>query len=103
MGQTAPEYFKPYLYDTGTYDPTRFKNSSILYSFSDRLILVRLAAGTAVYLSTPRASFLDGRFVFSNYDMEQLEELKEKIVEEDLLKTKVTFGDCLGSTVIPPK
>lgn len=66
------------------------------------LAVVRLAAGTAVYLSTPRASYLDGRFVFSNYDMERLETLKEKIVKEDLLKTRVVFGDLLGTAVIPP-
>ncbi|KUL87488.1 hypothetical protein ZTR_04573 [Talaromyces verruculosus] len=73
MGQSAPAYFKPYLYDT-----------------------VDLAAGTAVYLSTPRAGFLGGRFVFANYDMEALENLREEIIEKDLLKTKVDFGSELG-------
>ena len=80
MGESAPDYFKPYLYDS-----------------------LELAGGTAVYLSTPRAGFLDGRFVFSNYDMERLEGLREVIVKDDLLKSKVDFGDCLGSKVVPPK
>lgn len=79
MGHNAPDYFKPHLYDT-----------------------LDLAGGTAVYLSTPRASFLDGRFVFANYDMEKLETLKESIVSEDLLKQKVVFGDQLRSAVVPP-
>lgn len=80
MGETAPDYFKPYLYDS-----------------------LDLPGGTAVYLSTSRAGFLDGRFVFSNYDMERLEGLKDVILEHDLLKSKVDFGDCLESGVVPPE
>ena len=79
MGESAPDYFKPCLYDS-----------------------LDLAGGTAVYLSTSRAGFLDGRFVFSNYDMERLEALKDVTVKEDLPKQKVDFGDCLRSTVVPP-
>lgn len=55
-----------------------------------------------MYLSTPRAGFLGGRFVFANYDMEALENLREEIIEKDLLKTKVDFGSALGSAVVPP-
>lgn len=72
------------------------------FTYSGFLVLVNLAAGTALYLSTPRASFLAGRFVFSNWDMEQLEGLKEKIVNENLLISRIRFGDQLGSAVIPP-
>ncbi|KAF4628185.1 hypothetical protein G7Y89_g9966 [Cudoniella acicularis] len=79
MGEKAPDYFKPFLYDT-----------------------LGLAGGTAVYLSTPRASFLDGRFIFANYDMEQLETLKDEILEKDLLKQRIQFGDNLRSAVVPP-
>lgn len=64
---------------------------------------VNLAAGTAVYLSTPRAGFLAGRFVFSNWDMEQLEGLEDQIVSEDLLKSRIRFGEQLDNAVIPPK
>lgn len=63
---------------------------------------MNLAAGTAVYLSTPRASFLAGRFVFSNWDMKQLEELKDRIVSEDLLKSRIRLGEQLDSAVVPP-
>ncbi|MCJ1267189.1 hypothetical protein MMC22_007074 [Lobaria immixta] len=80
MGQRAPEQFRSRLYDT-----------------------VNLAAGTAVYLSTPRAGFLAGRFVFSNWDMEQLEGLKDQIVSEDLLKSRIRFGEQLDSATVPPQ
>jgi hypothetical protein len=48
-----------------------------------------LAGGTAVYLTTDRARFLMGRYVPAVTDMEELEKLKDKIVSEDLLKTRV--------------
>lgn len=66
------------------------------------LHLVNLAAGTALYLSTPRAGFLAGRFVFSNWDMEQVEGLKGQIVSEDLLTSRIRLGDQLSSVVVPP-
>lgn len=52
-----------------------------------------LAAGTALYLSTPRAEFLSGRFVFGNWDMEEVEAITDIIVGEDLLKTRIGLGD----------
>ena len=65
------------------------------------LLLVNLAAGTALYLSTPRAEFLAGRFVYANWDMEAVEALKEIIVRDDLLKTKVSLGKQLkGATMM---
>ena len=72
MGERALEHFKPYMVDT-----------------------LGLAGGTAVYLSTPRAGFLSGRFVFSNWDMEELEGMKDIIVKGDLLKMKLTLGKGL--------
>ena len=48
-----------------------------------------LPGGTAVYLSTERARFLMGRFVPATWDMEKLEHERERIEEEDLLKTRV--------------
>lgn len=65
------------------------------------LDLVNLAGGTAVYLSTSRAAFLSGRFVFSNWDMEQLEKLKEQILNDDLLTSHLRFGDHLDNAVLP--
>ncbi|CAM1502105.1 Fc.00g040890.m01.CDS01 [Cosmosporella sp. VM-42] len=48
-----------------------------------------LPGATAVYLSTGRANFVMGRFVGSTWDMEELESLKDKVVKEDLLRTRV--------------
>lgn len=48
-----------------------------------------LAAATAVYLSTPRAAFLSGRYVNGNWNMEELEKLQDVIVANDLLKMRV--------------
>ncbi|MCJ1244585.1 hypothetical protein MMC30_001783 [Trapelia coarctata] len=50
---------------------------------------VELSAATAVYLSTPKAAFLNGRFVNANWDMEELGKLEEKITKEDLLRTRI--------------
>ena len=52
-----------------------------------------IAGGTALYLSTPRAAFLDGRFVYANWDMEQVESIKDEIVSKDLLVSRVQYGD----------
>lgn len=48
-----------------------------------------LPGGTAVYLSTDRARFLMGRFVQATCDMEEMEKLKERVEQGDLLKTRV--------------
>ncbi|KAJ4294408.1 hypothetical protein N0V90_008098 [Kalmusia sp. IMI 367209] len=48
-----------------------------------------LAGATSVYLSTPRAAFLSGRFVNAQWNMEQLEGLQDTIVADDLLKMRV--------------
>ena len=48
-----------------------------------------LGGATAVYLSTERATFLSGRLVVATWDMQELEDLRERVVEDDLLKTRV--------------
>ena len=48
-----------------------------------------LAVGTAVYLTTGRATFLMGRFVSAKWDMAELEKMKERIVKKDLLRSRV--------------
>ena len=81
MGKTAPEQFRKRLIDT-----------------------VDLAAGTALYLSNPRANYLNGRFVYANWDMEKVEKLKEQIVRENLLVAKINYGSTLSTEVegLPP-
>ena len=48
-----------------------------------------LPGGTAVCLSTKRADFLMGRFISSTWDMEELEGVKERVLKEDLLSSRI--------------
>ncbi|KAG9239277.1 hypothetical protein BJ875DRAFT_491751 [Amylocarpus encephaloides] len=50
-----------------------------------------LPAATAVFLTTPRAKYLSGRFVSAQWDLEELEQYKDRIISGDLLKMR-----CLG-------
>ncbi|KAH7303073.1 hypothetical protein B0I35DRAFT_465857 [Stachybotrys elegans] len=72
IGQAAPEQFKGTLLDT-----------------------VDLAAGTVLYLSTPEASYLDGRMVLADWNMEKVQKIKDEIVRDDLLVSKINYGSSL--------
>ena len=62
-----------------------------------------LAAGTTVYLSMPRANFLSGRFVYSNWDMEKLEARKDEITKSDTFKTRLQVPDWVDASLkFPP-
>ena len=61
---------------------------------------VDLAAGTALYLSTPAASYLDGRFVYANWDMEKLEAMRDEITKEDLLVSRIKYGSNLSTEIV---
>ena len=63
---------------------------------------VELAAGTAVYLASPQARFLSGRYVSANWDVDELEARKDEIVKKDLLKMdlKGEFGSAITATPI---
>jgi hypothetical protein len=45
---------------------------------------VELAGAFNLYLASPRANFLRGRFVTANWDVEELEANKAKIAQENL-------------------
>ncbi|KAF1825881.1 NAD(P)-binding protein [Dissoconium aciculare CBS 342.82] len=77
MGQAAPEQYRANLFDT-----------------------VDLAASTALYLSTPEAGYLDGRFVYSNWNMEHVEQLKDVIVKDNLLVARINYGSILSADVV---
>ena len=49
-----------------------------------------LAADTIVWLTGQRKDWLAGRYVSVNWDMEEFEKMREKVVKEDLLKVKIT-------------
>lgn len=48
-----------------------------------------LCADTIVWLTGQRKDWLAGRYVSVNWDMEEFERMREKVVKEDLLKVKV--------------
>jgi NAD(P)-dependent dehydrogenase (short-subunit alcohol dehydrogenase family) len=73
MGQAAPEQYRHRLLDT-----------------------VDLAAGTALYLTTPKAEYLNGRFVYSNWDIQHVEKLKDDIVKNNLLVSRIDYGPILS-------
>lgn len=50
-----------------------------------------LAAGTAVWLTSGQADFLDGRYVSATWDMSDLKAREKEIAEKDLLRTRVVF------------
>ena len=54
----------------------------------------RLAAGTVLYLTTARADFLRGRWISANWVVDELEERREQIVGQNLLKS--AFNARLG-------
>ncbi|KIW00115.1 uncharacterized protein PV09_08297 [Verruconis gallopava] len=47
---------------------------------------VELAAATAVYLASPQAQFLSGRYMSANWDVDELESKRHEIIEKDLLR-----------------
>lgn len=51
-----------------------------------------LAADAMVWLTAERREWLAGRYVSCTWDMEQLEEKREEIVERDLLKVRMDVG-----------
>ncbi|TKA60933.1 hypothetical protein B0A55_12652, partial [Friedmanniomyces simplex] len=47
---------------------------------------VQLPGQFAVWLASPEAEFLKGRFVWANWDVDELLDGKERILKENLLK-----------------
>ncbi|KAJ5651864.1 hypothetical protein N7507_009290 [Penicillium longicatenatum] len=58
-----------------------------------------LVGGAAVWLSSGDKSFLSGRYVSSNWDVEEIELRKGEIVEEDQLKFKIKANYAANATV----
>ncbi|KAF2676984.1 NAD(P)-binding protein [Lentithecium fluviatile CBS 122367] len=77
MGQRAPLQFRGSLLDTP-----------------------ELAAGTALYLSTPEASYLNGRLVFADWNMEEVEKLKDSIVKDNLLVSRINWGPSISTEIV---
>ncbi|KAF2875187.1 hypothetical protein BDV95DRAFT_485913 [Massariosphaeria phaeospora] len=82
MGQRAPLQFRGSLLDTP-----------------------ELAAGTALYLSTPESSYLNGRLIFADWNLEEVEKLKDSIVKDNLLVSRVNWGPSISTEIVglPPR
>lgn len=46
-----------------------------------------------VWLCTPDANFLKGRFVYANWDVDELKEQKEEIIRDNLLTLTIRGMD----------
>lgn len=57
------------------------------FSLADELAL---PADTIIWLAKERRDWLNGRFVWSNWDLEEVEGKKDEIVEKDLFKFRMT-------------
>lgn len=69
----ANDFWKPYALDTA-----------------------ELAGAMCVWLSTPAARFLDGRYTTTNWDVEELMRRQDEIVQKDLLKVKLAGDFATG-------
>jgi hypothetical protein len=49
------------------------------------VILAELPGSYVVWLSTPDADFLKGRFVYTSWDIDELKAQKEEILRDNLL------------------
>ena len=56
---------------------------------TDDFFLVNLPAHFAVWLASDEAEFTKGRFLWSNWDVTELQERKAEILERDLLRLKI--------------
>jgi hypothetical protein len=77
---------------------------------ADDHILVDLPSHMAVWLASDEAAFLHGRYVWANWDVGELVELKEKIIDnKSLLKVGIigvpsfTLQDLIKSAAPPAK
>ena len=85
----ALPHIKPFALDTRTF--------FYLYAFEDIKFCIctaELAGAFAVYLTTERAGYLNGRYASVNWDIEELEARKDEIVLKGLLNEglKGVFG-----------
>lgn len=53
---------------------------------ADLWFVVELSAEFVVWVASPEGEFLKDRFVWVNWDVEELKGMKEEITKDDLLK-----------------
>jgi hypothetical protein len=76
--------FRPMSKDTRTY-LTWTEDAQLKH-----YCLAALAGGLCVYLSHPHADFLSGRFLSAHWDVDQIQERKDEIIKENLLKLAIS-------------
>jgi len=54
---------------------------------------IDLCGGFLVWLTKTRRDWLTGRYLMSNYDVDELERMKDQIVKADKLKFKMAVED----------
>jgi hypothetical protein len=59
-----------------------------MFSYS-KLIVATLSAAVSVWLCSPQADFLSGRFLDARWDMEQVVARKQEILQRDWLKLAI--------------
>lgn len=67
-----------------------------LYDIAWTKDTLELPAGLALYLTTPQAEFLRGRWIDANWRVDELEARREEIVSQNLLKTAFNAGLGIG-------
>ena len=64
-------------------------DESMSSKLTSSLLLATLPAHFVLWLSSPEAAFLRGKFVWANWDVDELKSVKEKIQESSLLTVGV--------------
>jgi hypothetical protein len=54
---------------------------------------INLCGGYLVWLTKTKRDWLSGRYMMSNYDVDELEGMKDQIVKADKLKFKMSIAD----------
>lgn len=83
--------FRCFAFHPGAVKTTLVDNNAELitaFKFTDT---PELAAATCVYLASKRSEYLKGRYISSNWDVEELESAKDNIVGNNLLRTTVVL------------
>jgi hypothetical protein len=68
---------------------SRKSNSIFIFLTTANLITAQLSSHFSVWVSSPEADFLRGKFVWINWDVEELKANSKKIQESDIFTTTI--------------
>ena len=69
------------------FEDSEFDDCSTCSRDADKFLTVKLPGDFAVWLAGPEADFLNGRFVWAQWDVDELIALKEKLASDPVLLT----------------